>query len=361
MPATGLPRLLTITSSVWVAFAHSVSHFHRFQWTAASQTTSTETSTTPSFHNAIKAATAAQTTLTNGVLRFTRTRVGASPDLLWLVLTYDNGSWGQLADNKGPRDINHLHNLVSSQYDVSKISLGLLTSSMDEYELYKQSVRTLDYGRVDIFFHPGFHEGPVVDREHRHDDKYQKDRRAEMAKLRNYLMLKTLREEQHILWSDADVWHFDDGVVRRMIQHTEEHPDFGVLTTRCAIGNVEDYDLNAWKGTRQGPRGWDLTDEEIKKGELEQQGQYHAGDLLKGSHDDDLIPLDTVGATILYMRASLVMRGLNFPHQYTVGTRWGKDGWDGIESEGICYRARGLQGGRCGLLGGRWHVEHTSR
>ena len=75
--------------------------------------------------------------------------------------------------------------------------------------------------------------------------------------------------------------------------------------------------------------------------------------------DDDLIDLDTVGATILYLRASLIWRGLNFPHQFVVGTRWRKDGWDGIESEGLCYRARGLSGGKCAVLGGDWHVQHT--
>jgi len=166
----------------------------------------------------------------------------------------------------------------------------------------------------------------------------QSARRAELAKLRNYLMLKSLHDERHIIWLDADVYDMDEGIVQRMVTISNDREDVGIITARCSEGGNPNYDLNAWAGTRENPQ--------------------HVTDLLVNSTDDDLLPLTAVGATLLYIRASLVRRGVNFPYHDVVGTRWGENGNDGLESEGICYQARGLKGGGCFLLGGSWHVKH---
>ncbi|KAF2150226.1 glycosyltransferase family 62 protein [Myriangium duriaei CBS 260.36] len=301
----------------------------------------------------------AEVELGANLTRYTRIHSGLQPDLLWLTLTYDDKSRGRLPD-EARRNISHIHELIAAQYKPERISLGLMTSSMDEYEFYKESVQDSDYAKVTIFRHPGFRAGPFVDRAQGHDNKVQKDRRAEMAKLRNYLMLKTLEEEEHIVWLDADVFHIDTGLVDRMIQHTQEQDKYGILTSLCQSGDEGNYDRNAWDGTRKGPRSWDLNGDELKAGELKKQGQSLVHELLPGTGDDDLVPLTAIGATILYLRGDLVTQGLNFPHQYTVGTRWMKDGWDGIESEGLCYRGRGLKGGGCAVMGGKWKVRHTA-
>lgn len=297
-------------------------------------------------------------TLEDGVIRYTRSREGTRADILWLALTYDESSWGR-NDGENRTIYDFLHVLVT-QHNVENISLALLTSSREEYNIYKRATEMYQFARVEIYLHRGYLAGPAIDRDHRHDGEVQTIRRAEISKLRNYLMLRTLRDEQHVLWQDADVFYFDEGIVPRILQHVVARHDVGVITARCALGGIENYDLNAWRGTRQGPRGWDLDQKELDGGEMELQGQYHVDKLIKNTTNDDLIALDTVGATILYMRASLIWQGLNFPDQYVVGTRWGKDGWDGIESEGICYRSRGLTGGKCMVMGGDWHVEHTS-
>ncbi|GAM84723.1 hypothetical protein ANO11243_027240 [Dothideomycetidae sp. 11243] len=277
-------------------------------------------------------------------------------DLLWLTMTYDKTSWGNLPGH-GRRDISHLHTLIASQYPTERVSLGILTSSPDEYERYKEGIEELGYGKVTIILHRGFHSGPVIDRAHRHDESAQTARRSEIAKLRNYLMLRTLGEEQHILWADADVFSFADGLVDRMVQHARESDEYGILTTRCNYGANKNYDLNAWAVSEAGR---DLTGREDKRNSLLTEGKKFISDIIKDTSDDDIMPLDTVGAAILYMRASLVNQGLAFAHQYVVGTKWGKDGWDGIETEGLCYGGRGLQGGKCGVLGGKWSVEHST-
>ncbi|ETN39754.1 uncharacterized protein HMPREF1541_05980 [Cyphellophora europaea CBS 101466] len=314
-----------------------------------------------SVHNAHGTVYESETTDDFGVIKYTHTRLAASSDLLWLTITYDNTSWGHNPEpDNSIRCVHDLLNIISAQHDVEKTSLGLLTSSMDEYHQYKEAVTEYAFARVTIFMHTGFNDGPTVAREHRHDGDVQTLRRAEISKLRNYLMLQTLREEAHIVWLDADVFRLDDGIVDRILRHVRARDDIGIITARCSLGGMYNYDLNAWRGTREGPRGWDLDQKEIDAGEMDLQGQYHVDKLIKDTSDDDLLALDTVGATLLYLRASLIWRGLNFPHQYVVGTRWMKDGWDGIESEGLCYRARGLKGGKCMVLGGRWHVEHTT-
>lgn len=292
------------------------------------------------------------------VTRYSRRRKNVASDLLWLSLTYDKDSWGRNR-LRWTRTIDDFLKIVPTQHNIETVSLGLLTSSTDEYNKYKSATSQYPFAKVEIFLHPGYHQGSTVDREHRHDEEVQAVRRAEIATLRNFLMLKTLREEAHILWVDADIFHLDDGIVERMLQHIQEQDDVGIITARCSRDGAEDYDRNAWRGTRKGPRGWDLDQKEINQGELKTQGQYHVDKLIVGTTNDDLVDLDTVGATILCLRASLIWRGLNFPHQFVVGTRWRKDGWDGIESEGLCYRARGLDGGKCAVLGGDWHVQHT--
>jgi hypothetical protein len=130
----------------------------------------------------------------------------------------------------------------------------------------------------------------------------------------------------------------DDSIIQRIIAHSEIREEAGIITARCEAPWGPNYDLNTWAGPHK-----------------------HAQivtDIVKDTADDDLLPLTAVGATLLYIRASLVKRGINFPPYYAVDTKWGEDGDDGIESEGMCYQARGFKDGGCFILGGSWHSKH---
>ncbi|KAH8680531.1 hypothetical protein BX600DRAFT_444628 [Xylariales sp. PMI_506] len=81
--------------------------------------------------------------------------------------------------------------------------------------------------------------------------------------------------------------------------------------------------------------------------------------LVDGAGNDRLVPLDSVGGTLLYMRASLVRQGLTFPAHNVVGTTWRREGWVGLETEGICYAASFMKGGKCFVLGGDHYVRHA--
>ena len=293
-----------------------------------------------------------------GVRHYTRRNHNVDPGILFLVLTKDAHSWGYNEGQPRRKFENFLSLLASTGLDLEDVSLGLLTSSKEQYHHFGNATQNTRLASTSIFLHPGYAD-EETNREDRHDLSVQTRRRAEIAKLRNYLMLRCLRGEAHIIWLDADVYDFSNPqIVSTMLEHATD-PDVGMITTRCEVGDVTDYDKNAWFGTAsrpelaRAPKGA-CVDTAPEKTRL-------VGDLIKGTSSDDLIRLDAVGASLLYMRASLVHQGLSFPHSPVVGTTWMSAGWDGIESEGLCYRARGMKGGTCWVLGGDWFVKHTGR
>lgn len=279
--------------------------------------------------------------------------------MVWFMVTKDKNSWGTNHPDPPRRFSDFVQQVRNTSLPLDKLTLAILTSSSDEYKEYKRQTKDLGVARRVFYLHPGYNLQGVT-RENRHDNEVQKARRGEIAKLRNYLLLKTLQEEKHTIWTDADVMELSPNIIQTMIKHAEERDDVGMVTARCEMGGMSNYDLNAWSGTRPGPQGWELKDEKLNEAEQKALGQHHVEELIQGTGDDDLVELKTIGGTILYMRADLVWQGLSFPHQYVIGTRWISDGWDGIETEGLCYRARGLQGGKCWALGGSHHVKHVN-
>lgn len=299
--------------------------------------------------------------LADGVTYYTREHNhNTEPSILWLVMTKDASSWGKRNKEHSARNFSSfLTLLASTQLNLSNVSLGLLTSCEEEYTLYKAATTVLeDLAKVTVILHPGYSGTNAQQNANRKDPAIQAARRSELAKLRNYLMLKSLRDETHIVWLDADVFEIDNGIVQTMIAHAEQRDDVGILTARCTYGTNENYDKNAWAGTRPPPADLELVNQFSAQLEREAPPRRLVDELIQGTMNGDLVPLTAVGGTILYIRASLVLQGLSFPHQYTVGTRWMRDGYDGLETEGLCYRARGMSASGCFLLGGHWHVRH---
>ena len=63
----------------------------------------------------------------------------------------------------------------------------------------------------------------------------------------------------------------------------------------------------------------------------------------KGQKNDP-VPLDSVGGTVLWVDANLHREGVIFPPFYLIGSEWDRNGYDGIETEGICYIAKAMLG-----------------
>lgn len=302
-----------------------------------------------------------------------------NPRLLILVLTKDQFSWGRNS-NSPPRTFQSFLNMINSApFSARNLSLGLLTSSKLEYVNYTKTLEMMTtsyelFARASIIYHAGFDKqkrNVTLDgnREGRHDDSVQKERRRLLARLRNYLMLSSLQFEDHIVWFDADVYISSDNLLQTFIEQStnskaKHDAPIGVLTARCRLDGDphSNYDRNAWLGPRQVPNRIEL--DILRKGGIfvprpTGDTQMLHG-LLKGTLNSDLIKLDSVGGTVLYIKADLVRQGLIFPPYYVIGTEWTmKEGWDGIETEGLCYIAMNLGYG-CYALGGDWVITHTN-
>lgn len=358
--------------------------------------------------------------------------------VLSLTITRDENSWGRNPDEK-PRTIySFLDFVTNTTLSPSASSLAILTSSQTEFDRYKQILTpTLENKDQKIYYDYPFHRITLVlhtaatraslpdaetdtpdsssSRASRHAIA-QHERRATLAKLRNYLQSVSLSTESHLLWLDSDVYKFSSNtMVSHMISKTRttSTSEVGILTARCrmgepdladawmqahpefslpdppAAGESEDerrgkeggkyemiahklkaqghYDLNAWRGRRQGPNN---IEQESLWSDLSSWEPHPAGQktemldqAIADTGDDDVVRLDSVGGTILMMRADLVRMGLNFATGYFVGMSFEHgEGWDGIETEGVCLLSRSLSRdgqSMCYSLGGEWGVWHT--
>ncbi|KAH7037334.1 Anp1-domain-containing protein [Microdochium trichocladiopsis] len=339
-------------------------------------------------------------TLADGAVHYTRelfvTRSGGTgtgtgadsaamvqPNLLILVLNKDESSWARDFRATGRSVHDFLDLLLTTKLDLATVSLGMMTSSQAEFAAIKQATSKLPFGRVSILLKtPGSSSSSspgqtatTLDYKDRHDrsPKVQRKRRGIIAALRNYLMLRTLADEEHILWVDADVAEFSPGIVQAMLAHAAARPgDVGLITARCSQNAHANYDKNAWSVDKGARTLWSPVVDGMRGAavdELVRTRKFVDVLLLGGgggeeegpTSDADLVPLDSVGGTILYIRASMVREGLSFPTFNVVGTTWSHEGWVGVETEGICYVAAQMAGGggRCWLLGGSHAVRHA--
>lgn len=299
----------------------------------------------------------AETILRDGTVRFERRHSSSDATVLILVLSRDNSSWSSdfRSSQRSIHDL--LEILVSTQVDLSTVSLSLMTDSIEEYRSIVAVADKLALSRTSVFLRK--HTEEKFSYQNRHNPQVQLARRSHIATIRNYLMSRALEDEQHIIWLDADVVELSPRIIQTMIRHSENHAEAGIITAECHQNQMDNYDKNAWKV--QSPSLADVVPESDRGGALERlvAERLMVPDVIRNTTDTDLLPLDSVGGTILYIRASLVRQGLAFPHFNMVGTTWKQPGWIGVETEGICYAARGLEGGNCFVLGGQHHIRHT--
>ncbi|KAH8163479.1 hypothetical protein CIB48_g4768 [Xylaria polymorpha] len=315
-----------------------------------------------------------ENTLHDGTLLFHRQTVeNSSPEVLILVLAQDADSWSKDYVSTRRNIYDFLDLLVSTDLDFTKVTLSLMTSSREEYDKAVKATERFPFARVALYFRE--EQGPKIAYADRHKPHVQRQRRARIASLRNYLMLRALRDEEHLVWVDPDIVEISPGIVQTMMGHAEKHRGVGIMTALCSQTRAHNYDKSAWAFKREaveepasrngnntttldimGPVADDqLTAAVLQLGER----RIYVNELIENTHDNDLLHVDSVGATILYIRAHLVRQGITFPPSNVVGTTWSHDGWSGIESEGICYLASQLEGGGCFVLGGTHHVRHA--
>jgi GT2 family glycosyltransferase len=149
-------------------------------------------------------------------------------------------------------------------------------------------------------------------------------RRSILAKSRNYLLSRALRDEDWVLWLDVDVARYPADIIETMLAVKKE-----ILVPNClTLGSDCNYDLNSFK-IKPDAGGIDWRPY-IVDGILQPPagvGRWYLNDLRMY----DVVELDGVGAAMLLVKADLHREGLIFPpysyHYY-------------IETEALAVMAR---------------------
>lgn len=176
--------------------------------------------------------------------------------------------------------------LAALAYPPELLSIGLLESDSRDgtFEAFDRALDVLRprWGSVGIWkqdFHYSIPEGC-----HRWQVDLQLKRRGILAHSRNELLRRALRDEDRVLWLDADVIEYPRDIIEQLLSYGKE-----ILHPHCVLkygGGT--FDRNAWR-----ERGAVLM-EQLRGREI-------------------LAPLDAVGGTMLWIHADLHRKGLIFP------------------------------------------------
>ena len=120
----------------------------------------------------------------------------------------------------------------------------------------------------------------------------QRERRTVLAKSRNHLLFRALGDEDWVLWLDVDIVEYPPEIIERLLGAGKD-----IVQPNCVREyGGESFDLNAWRD----------------------RGRLHLHDL-RG--EGDLVRLDSVGGTMLLVRADIHREGLVFPsYPYGAGS-----------------------------------------
>jgi hypothetical protein len=127
-------------------------------------------------------------------------------------------------------------------------------------------------------------------------------------------MLRALEDENNIIWLDVDVVFLSDGVVQTMIGHSEDTKDANIITARCHQNQMENYDKNAWRVSDGNVQGAISNDERAEYMHKLVETRVMVDRSIMGTGDSEIVPLDNVGGTSLYICPELVREGVMFSY-----------------------------------------------
>jgi len=203
----------------------------------------------------------------------------------------------------------------------AELSVGLLESDSTDgtFELLQSMRVRFDARAANVTLHKkdfGFSMPPGLPR---WAPAFQLARRAVLARSRNHLLFAALRQEDWVLWIDVDVIDYPANTIQRLLAEQRD-----ILQPHCVlVPDGPTFDRNGWTdgGTRT------LHD-------------------MRGA--DGPVRLDSVGGTMLLVRADLHRDGLIFPaFRYGVANAtvrrphpiWAEGE---IETEGLAMMARDM-------------------
>lgn len=244
----------------------------------------------------------------------------------------------------------------SLDYDKSKVNLAFFCGTTELFDQADAFVENFlqtgaQYGKITLL-RADFLKSDFASSEH--NDNVQRQRRRLIARARNYAVISSLDSEQYTIFMDADIVKFDQkDMVRRFVASEKD-----IVVPRIESGPNNDYDRNSWRGERiSPPQNQQKLMDENRWSEVtfvprdKAKAMFHLGDHVRDVKDsapedpklnlDYVTPLDSVGGAVLFAKSIIYKQGVVFPPYYIVGTTWGRhEGFDGIETEGLCYIAR---------------------
>lgn len=221
--------------------------------------------------------------------------------------------------------------LAGLNYPPELLSLGLLESDSTDgtFAAFERATGILRgrWNRVNLWKEDYNYSIPAG--YHRWHSSVQLKRREILSLGRNELLLRALKDEDWVIWLDADVTEYPRDIIEQLLSYDKE-----ILQPNCVQEyGTNSFDQNAWRD----------------------RNRFHLHDL-RGR--EILSSLDAVGGTMLMIRADLHRRGLIFPPKpYGAGnprTRLPADCFDPenpgeVETEGLGIMAWDMGSGCWGL------------
>ncbi len=215
--------------------------------------------------------------------------------------------------------------LQSLDYPPQQLSLAIMEGdSTDGTPAALQAWQSRLAGRFARFdvhqHHTGFQPGGA-----RWRKEIQRERRSVIAEARNRLLAASLRDEDWVLWLDADLVDYPPALLQALLGAQRD-----IVAPLCVRPNGRVFDLNTFcfrpdRATAE--RAEDLVDG------IYQPPPGMGRVYLDAFADRPLVELDGVGGAALLISADLHRRGLNFPSYSHQGY---------IETEGLAAMARDM-------------------
>lgn len=259
-------------------------------------------------------------------------RSGELPMVMLATLVKDPESWG---DNR--TFASYMGLIASFDYPRELLSISVLIGSASYFKEIEAQAPALvhNYGfRHFTIIYRGINT--ATSRIDRHQNAVQGHRRRTLAMLRNFLLYASIQHEEGVLWLDADIISVPHHLLKKVVQSGKP-----IVAVRCmaTASEGQEFDLNTWKGERRIPaHGLD----EFQLSEFVPGPQDVKFLLDFANNNVEWTEVDSVGATFLYVQSNLHREGVIFLPYHAVGTTWERDGYDAIESEGLCYLAKHL-------------------
>lgn len=196
--------------------------------------------------------------------------------------------------------------ILRLSYPRERISIAFLDGKSSDGSLaklrdFKKRYGT-DFRRIAVMCHghASTEDAP------RWSPEIQRQRRAGIARARNFLVRRALKDEAWVLWIDADIIDFPADVLERLLATKARiaHPN----AVRAYGG--PSMDLNGWVVERH------LDDAAMSRWTRDGLYQPPVGYqrlYLSDLHYRDRVPLDSVGGTMLLVDAAIHRAGLVFP------------------------------------------------